>query len=193
MYHNLRTYIENFVNVSEEGFNLFTNKIELVQLQKNEFWVKEGNISQKVAFLNKGLIRHFYLVDGNERTEKFYFEQNWLGDYGSFLSKTHSLRNYQALEKSELFVLSFDDLQIFYAEVPAIEKFGRLYAEQLLIELHHRNTSFLLDSAEQKYKKLVTEFPELIQRVPQYLIAQYLGIKPETLSRIRKRLIDLGQ
>ncbi len=193
MYQELKQHLKKFITISENDFNLFINKAKLVQLDKNEPWVLEGRISQSFGFVNSGLLRHFYIDNGNEKTEKFYTSQSWLGDYPSFLSNTPSLRNYVAIEKSELLVLSFNDLQKFYATVPSIEKFGRLYAEQLIIESYNRNRSFLLDSAEKKYTKFINEYPELTQKIPQYLIAQYLGVKPETLSRIRKKFLDIGQ
>ena len=189
MYENLKQHLLKFVEVSESDFNLFVSKSKLIHLEKNETWKVAGKVSQSFGFVSQGLLRHYYLDNGNEKTEKFYQEQSWLGDYSSFLSKTPSLRNYVALEKSELLVVCFKELQIFYATIPSIEKFGRLYAEQLLVEQHNRNRSFLLDSAEKKYLRFTEEFPELVQRVPQYLIAQYLGIKPETLSRVRRHLL----
>lgn len=187
MHQNLKRHIQEIVKVSESELNYFISKTKLVQLEKNETWKSEGEISQELAYVNSGLLRHFYVDNGNEKTEKFYTEQIWFGDLGSFLSKTPSLRNYVAIEKSELIVLSFSELQSLYLKIPIMERFGRLYAEQLLIEQLNRNRSFLLDSAKTKYTKFKVDFPELSQRIPQYLIAQYLGIKPETLSRIRKK------
>ena len=188
MFEKLKEHLKKYVNVTEENLSLFTSKVKIVKLNVNDYWNLEGKISTHFAFVNKGLLRHFYNDDGNEKTEKFYFEQSWIGHYSSYLSKIPSRRNFQALESSELFVVSFNDLQLFYKEVPSIERFGRLYAEQLLVEAHIRNTSFLVDSAEERYLELFTQSPELFGRVPQYYIAQYLGIKPESLSRIRRRL-----
>ena len=125
--------------------------------------------------------------NGDEKTEKFYQEGSWVGDYGSFLFNTLSLRNYAAIEKSELFVLSFSEIQNLIPKIPVMERFGRLNAEKLLLEQMNRNRSFLLDDAKTRYVKFKLDFPELQQIIPQYLIAQYLSIKPETLSRIRKK------
>ena len=97
------------------------------------------------------------------------------------------LRNYVAIEKSELFVFSFSEIQNLIPKIPVMEIFGRLNAEKLLLEQMNRNRSFLLDDAKRRYVKFKLDFPELQQIIPQYLIAQYLSIKPETLSRIRKK------
>lgn len=98
----------------------------------------------------------------------------------------------QALSDCELLVIAFADLQQLYEEVPAVERFARIIAEQKLIELHERTAGFLLDSAEERYAKLLQQKPNIHARVPLYLIAQYLGIKAESLSRIRRRMSDLS-
>ena len=189
MYPKLKEHFQKFVEITEADYRFIFNKIKSVHLKKNEIWKSEGRISQQFAFLNTGLMRHFYTDNGNEKTEKFYLEKSWVGDLASFLSQTPSLRNFVAIEKSELLVINFNELENFYNKSPSLERFGRKYAEQLLIDQQNRSRSFLLDSAKTKYINLMNGFPELIQRVPQYLIAQYLGIKPETLSRIRRDLL----
>lgn len=193
MYQNLKRHIKEVVNVSESDFNLFISKTKRLQLEKNETWKSEGKISQELAFVNSGLLRHFYIDNGDEKTEKSYQEGSWFGDFGSFSSNTPSLRNYVAIEKSELFVLSFSEIQNLLPKIPVMEIFGRLNAEKLLLEQMNRNRSFLMDDAKTRYAKFKLDFPELQQRIPQYIIAQFLSIKPETLSRIRKKLIDIGQ
>ena len=186
MYKNLKRDLQAAISINEAEFNTVINKTKCIQLEKNETWKPEGKISQELAYVNKGLLRHFYMDNGNEKTEKFYIERSWIGDIGSFLSKTPSLRNYIAIEKTELVVLSFSELQNLYNSFPRMERFGRLYVENLLIEQQNRSRSFKLDSAETRYAKFMVEFPTLQQRIPQYLIAQYIGITSESLSRIRK-------
>jgi len=153
MYQKLKRHIQGVINASDSEFDYFISKTKLVSLEKNEIWKSEGKISQELTYVHSGLLRHFYMDDGKEKTEKFYMEGSWFGNFGSFLAQTPSLRNYAAIEKSELSVLSFS-----------------------------------VDSAKTRYIKFKADFPELPQRVPQYLIAQYLGVKPETLSRIRKEI-----
>jgi len=188
MYQTLKLQMQEVINASESEFKYFISKTKRVSLEKNETWKSEGEISQELAYVNSGLIRHFFIDDGNEKTEKFYMEGSWFGDIGSFLSKIPSTRNYVAIEKSELLVLSFREVEKLYLKFPKMERFGRLYLQQMLIEQLNRNRSFLVDSAKTRYIKFKADFPELPQRVPQYLIAQYLGVKPETLSRIRKEI-----
>jgi len=188
MYQKLKRHIQGVINASDSEFDYFISKTKLVSLEKNEIWKSEGKISQELTYVHSGLLRHFYMDDGKEKTEKFYMEGSWFGNFGSFLAQTPSLRNYAAIEKSELSVLSFSELNKLYLKFPKMERFGRLYLQQILIYQQNRSRSLMLDSAKTRYIKFKADFPELPQRVPQYLIAQYLGVKPETLSRIRKEI-----
>jgi len=138
-------------------------------------------------FINQGILRQYHLKDGNEFTEDFFSENDFVGNYISYLKKSLSTSNIQALEDCELFVITFDDLQKTYNEIPTVDRFGRLIAEKKLIEFHDKTTSLLMDSPEERYYKLLEEKPDLHSRIKQYYIAQYLGIQPESLSRIRKR------
>lgn len=171
----------------QEEFDLFARHLSLVVLKKNEIWEKEGDTGQLMGFINKGILRQYYIKEELEFTEQFFSEGDFIGNYVSYLKKEPSRTNIQALEPCELLVISFDKLQELYDQVPAIDRFGRLTAEQILVKIHDRNTSFLMDSPEQRYDNLIEEKPELLSRVPQYYIAQYLGIRAESLSRIRKR------
>ena len=187
IYQNFINTLSQVVKVKPDDFNLFSKKLSLVHLKKNEVWEKEGRIGQYLGFINKGILRQYHLKDGQEFTEDFFSENDFIGNYISYLKQEPSTLNIQALEDCELFVITFEDLQKFYDEIPTVDRFGRLIAERKLIEYHDKTTSFLLDSPEERYYKLIQQKPDLHSRVKQYYIAQYLGIRPESLSRIRKR------
>ena len=187
IYQNFINTLSQVVKVNPDDFKLFSKKLSSVNLKKNEIWEKEGRIGQYLGFINKGILRQYHLKDGQEFTEDFFSENDFIGNYISYLKQEPSTLNIQALEDCELFVITFDDLQKFYDEIPTVDRFGRLIAEKKLIEFHDKTTSFLLDSPEERYYKLIQQKPDLHSRVKQYYIAQYLGIRPESLSRIRKR------
>lgn len=187
IHQNFYNLLKQFVKFSQEDFNLFSKKLSVVHLEKNEIWEKEGRVGKYLGFINKGILRQYHLKDGNEYTEDFFSENDFVGNYISYLKKTPSTSNIQALEKCELSIITFDDIQKSYDEIPVADRFGRLIAEQKLIEFHDKTTSFLMDSPEERYYKLIQQKPDLHARVKQYYIAQYLGIQPESLSRIRKR------
>lgn len=136
------------------------------------------------------MLRQYYLKDGNEFTDCFHVEQEFIGNYISYLSKEPSKTITVALEPCELLVIPFAKLEELYKIIPLVEEFSKNIGEQKLFELNKRNSSLLMDSPEERYYKLMKEKPSLHSRVPQYLIAQYLGIRPESLSRIRKRHIS---
>ena len=93
MYQKLKLHIQGVINASDSEFDYFISKTKRVSLEKDEIWKSEGKISQELAYINSGLLRHFYMDDGKEKTEKFYMEGNWFGDFGSYLAQTPSLRN----------------------------------------------------------------------------------------------------
>lgn len=130
----------------------------------------------------------YYAVDDREHVAGFFIEDTTFSDYQSFLTRQPSRMYIQALEDTEVIDISYDAAQYLYRHVPEAEKLGRLLAEYLFILLSNRNSSLLLDTPEERYKKLVAQRPYLFQRVPKYMIASYLGITPEVLSRIRARL-----
>ena len=129
-------------------------------------------------------------MDGEEITGQFFFENGWYTDYESFLLQKPSKQNIDALEPTELILLSKSDLFNLYITIPKFEKFGRIMAENAFMGLRNRTELLTQQSAEERYLKLVKERPKVIERVPQHYIASYLGIKPPSLSRIRKRIMS---
>jgi len=130
----------------------------------------------------------FYPDDGKEISLAFVCENMYFGDYASFLSHKSAVINIDALEDCELINLSFDDMQAIYQSNPIFQIFGRKLAENLFIELSRKTNELLVMSAEERYLYLMRNEPYIIQRVPQYMIASYIGISPEHLSRIRRNL-----
>ena len=116
-------------------------------------------------------------------------EREFITDYGSFLNGSPADKDIICLEDSELLILGYQSLQELYELNPVFERAGRLVAEMLFLNWQQRVKSLLLDDAETRYRKLIENRPELPQRIPQYLVAQYLGISPETLSRIRRKTL----
>lgn len=178
------------VSFRQKELELFTRNLSVKTLKKNEIWEDRDRISKYMGFVNSGILRQYYLKDGNEFTDYFHVESEFIGNYISYLSKEPSNTITVALEPCELLVMSFSELEKFYKIMPVAEQFSKIIGEKKLFELNKRNASLLLDSPEERYNKLVEQKPNLIKRVPQYMIAQYLGIRPESLSRIRKRRIS---
>jgi CRP-like cAMP-binding protein len=158
------------------------------QLNKGEFYIQPGEVENYVSFINSGGLKASYLHEEKEVIIDLVFENNYFSEYQSFLTQSPCKSCIQALEDTELIKLSYQDVQRFYEIYPTLQKFGRLIAEYLFTSISGRTSSLLLETAEARYKKIVDRNPKLLQRVPQYMIASYIGVTPEALSRIRKRI-----
>jgi CRP-like cAMP-binding protein len=140
-------------------------------------------------FLEKGLVRYYSANDGEEQTNYFNKEGEWVCDYPAFLPQTPSAVSIQALEDTATCAISYNDLQAFYQEVEHGERFGRLGIEQVFVNVIRQITSIYTDKPEVRYEKFMQAYFDIAQRIPQYYIASYVGVKPQSLSRIRKRLL----
>jgi CRP-like cAMP-binding protein len=151
--------------------------------------LEEGQVCRHLFFIEKGLVRYYLSNNGEEQTNYFNKEGEWVCDYPSFLPKVPTTVNIQTLENTIAWVISHDDLQKFYQEVRHGERFGRLGIEQVFINVIRQVTSLYTDKPQVRYQKFMQAYFDIAQRIPQYYIASYVGVKPQSLSRIRKRLV----
>ncbi|MBD1210755.1 MAG: Crp/Fnr family transcriptional regulator [Ignavibacteria bacterium] len=185
--------IQEFMNrfgVSKEALDLFCSKLTERNLAKKDYFVRQGETCRHITFIHKGLMRLFYDVEGEEHVRQFHFENSFCSEYQSFLTQKPAQMSLQALEDTTLLIMSHRDMHDLFAQSKEIEQLGRILAEQAFIFVSQRFASMLLESPETRYQRLVQERPKVMQRVPQYMIASYLGITPQALSRIRKRLSE---
>ena len=199
MFEQIKAYYKNLIpHLREEEWLALEQRLIVQNLRKGQFLTRQGEISRTVSFINKGLVRMFYVSDGKEVCTGFIPENNYISCYSSFLTQTPSVENIDALEECELINLTFDDMQYLYSTYPVYEIFGRKIAEMLFIFVSNQITRLLALSPEERYLSILKYEPMVIQRVPQYMIASFIGITPEHLSRIRKKmssnnLIDKNQ
>ena len=183
----LRTMLEALVPLTSADYAAFAAALQPVTLNKKALLLREGEVCRHVAFVERGGLRYFYTVDGEERTGQFFFEGSWYADYDSFLDQKPARQCIEAVEPARLWLLARTDLYRLYEERPVFERFGRLMAEQAYRGSKARSASLLNQTPTERYEQLVRDRPDLVQRVSQRLLATYLGIKPESLSRIRGR------
>lgn len=156
--------------------------------ERGEVILGAGQVENYVYYLDKGLVRMYYNQEGKERITSFFLEDEMFSGYESFLSKEPITYSIEAVEPTVLIALQREDVQNLYNTHPEMDRFGRLIAEYLYIFITDMNRSLATMSAEDRYLRMIKNRSAVLQRVPQYMIASYLGVTPEALSRIRKRM-----
>lgn len=184
----LKAVIQAMVSSTEEEMEMFLKCFTLKTYKRKEVVIEDGQVCRYIWFLNKGLARDFYYRNQAEHTSDFYIENAFLTNYESFLTRKPSKGSIDALEDCEMLMISYDSLQKLYNESKVWEKTGRIIAERLFLGAKKRKDDLIANTPELLYLYLLQERPQVIQRVPQYYIASFLGITPEHLSRIRKKL-----
>jgi CRP-like cAMP-binding protein len=187
--NQVRQFYEKFIPLSNEEWALLEPNFRMLRLSKGEKLHSEGDSCSDVTFVNKGLMKCYHFIDGKEYIEAFFSQNEYCSDYSSFLLREPGKLYIEALEECELVLLDYNTVQMLYDKVKNFQKFGRLMAEFLFTQISIRNNALLFETPETRYKKFSKNRPDLLQRVPQYMIASYLGVTPEALSRIRKRLL----
>ncbi len=180
--------IMSVISLSSDEKNLISKLFYTKEVKRNEYFLQEGQVCRQVGFITQGLMRYFINDQGEEKTYAFGHENCFVSNYESFVSQKPSAKNIQALENIRLLTISYHDLQQFYQLVKEGERFGRIVMEGVFIEGLQEISSLYTDTAEQRYENFLQQYPFVVQRIPQYHIASYVGVKPQSLSRIRKRL-----
>jgi CRP-like cAMP-binding protein len=155
-------------------------------IQKGQYFVKAGRIADRIGFVNQGLLRSFYNIKGKETTTFFQLPGTLAAALASFLQMKPAFENIQAMEDSELIIIKRKDLLKLYKESWKWQQVGRVITESYYVIMEKRLISLQTMTAQERYRLFLQNYPELLNTVPLYYIASYLGISPETLSRIRK-------
>src|SRR5690554_2183079 len=189
MFEQLHKKINQVVNLNDEEFDFCKSLFIPKKLRKRQYLLQEGDVCKHTIFVEKGLLRS-YINDekGSEPILQFAFEGWWMADLYSFLTNEPSLYNIDALEDCELLMITQESWDTLLDHIPAMERFFRILIQNNLIATQRRLMGSMSETAEEKYVKLLQTFPECIQRVPQHMIASYLGITRETLSRTRSQM-----
>lgn len=178
-------FIMSLAPFSEIELNNAKDLFKILILQKNEFFVKAGHYSDRIAFVQSGLLRSFFTTKEKEVTTFFALHGSVCLDAHSFFGLKQSQESIQALMKSELLVINREDLYSLYEENWKWQQVGRLLVEKYFVASEERTIALQSQTAHELYEQFVAEFPDVVQMVPQHYIASYLGITPETLSRVR--------
>ena len=182
---NLTQYIQTTFGFTDNEVQKILECFSPKNLKKNDFFLKSGQYCQNVAFVAKGDFIYFQNVDGEEKICDFAFENDWVTYYKSLLGKIPSDMNIKALQDAEIYLLDFEKMKELSNDLPKVLQMRSMMAEQYFTKSAQRAANFTTLDAKGRYEALLNEIPHIHQRVPQYNIASYLGIKPQSLSRIR--------
>ena len=180
-------FIGQFTLLSEEGKEALSASLQRMELPKGHSLLRPGGICQYFYFIEQGLTRTYYIKDGKDVTDWLSAENSIAVSIISFLTRQPDVRGIELLEPSVLWALSYNDLENLYKKYHDIERLGRLLLGFGTIQIQQRFDDLHFATARQRYQKLVDANPSLLNRVPLGMIASYLGITQETLSRIRSR------
>lgn len=191
MFEVLFAKIEEKIKLNDAEKEICRSLFSPKKLRKRQYILQQEDICKNLVFVEKGMLRSYNVDEkGNEHILQFAPEGWWISDIYSFLTAEPSVYNIDALEDSELLLISNSALEQLYEQVPKFERYFRILTQANMIAMQRRLTSTLSSTTEEKYLRLLSAYPDLISRVPQHMIASYLGLTPETLSRVRKRIVS---
>jgi CRP/FNR family transcriptional regulator, anaerobic regulatory protein len=185
---NLVKHIQNYVHLTGSEIKRLKEETQVVSLKKKEFLLREAEICKSNYFVSEGCLRMYFIKEsGTEQITQFAIENWWISDYMSLIKQQASPFYIQAIEDSKIIQLDTAGSELLLKEVPPLERYFRLVMQQAYAASQFR-IKYLYDySREELYYHFSSQFPEFVQRVPQYMLASYLGFTPEYLSEIRKR------
>jgi len=184
----IRNYFEKIVTLSENDWGIFSSKLIKRDFSKNAVILKIGQKENYLSFIEKGIVRLCVPKDFDDITFGFGFAGNFISAYQYFLTQEPSTYQVEAISESVLWSVSYSDLQDIYATTAIGNTIGRLASEGLFITKSNREISLLTQSAEERYLSLIENDANLLQLIPLKYLASYIGITPQALSRIRKRI-----
>lgn len=189
----IRNNVESKIGkpLTEEEFDLFSGLLQPKTIAPKEILIHGGDRCSNLYFVEKGAL-YSYLTDnaGNTHVVQFALEDYWISDLYSFFSGKSALYTVEALEPCQLLVLDKTGFQTACDRLPKVERFFRILIQNAYVSAQYRIARAFSAEAEQRYCELVELNPDIVQRIPQFLIASYLGVKPQSLSRIRKKIFE---
>jgi CRP-like cAMP-binding protein len=189
MFEVLFSKVEEKITLNEAEKEICKSLFIPKKLRKRQYILQQDDICKNLIFVENGLLRSYNVDEkGNEHILQFAPEGWWIADVYSFFTSENSKYNIDAIEDSELLLITHAALESLYERVPKFERYFRILTQNNMIAMQKRVMSELSSTAEEKYLNLIAAYPNIVARVPQHMIASYLGLTPESLSRIRKRI-----
>ena len=190
MFELIRNNLSKYIHLTDEEFNFFTSHLKQKRLRKKQFLLEEGEICDHECFVNSGCLGQYYLDEkGQEHIVQFALADWWIGDQYSFVTGLPSPYFIDTLQDAQVLLIEKNNLEELYTAVPKFERFFRIAFQNAYVAMQRRIVSKLSEPAEKSYLDFINRYPNIEQAVPQHQVASYLGITPESLSRIRKQLL----
>ena len=187
----LLIYINKFINLTVEEETILLSKIVNRNYLKDQYIAQQGDICKSVNFIISGCTKTFYMdLDGQEHIVMFSIEDWWTSDLGSFITQTPADFNVQCIENTQLIQFTYDNLEELYKEIPKLERLFRKIVERAFTASQKRIIRNFSLTAKERYQIFKKDKPKIDQRVPQYMIASYLGVTKEFLSKIKSQIIQ---
>jgi CRP-like cAMP-binding protein len=186
----MKEYLKSFNLLTEDEIEMFLSKAEVNNLERGEYFIREGAICNTVAFVESGILRSFYTTpEGEEMTYCISFQNSFMTAYSSYISGLPTIENIQAITPVRLLLLKKKDIEQISETSTNVLRFAKIMAENEYMELERRVFSYQRESARERYENLLLTRPEYIEQIPLKYLASYLGITPRHLSRLRAELI----
>lgn len=191
--HNARqliAYFRNIMPLTDEEAQAIADSVCTATYKKGDILLKEGQVATECYFVLNGCVRQYYLIDGEEKTSNFFTENEWIVPIASFIQKQPASYYLECAEDTVLVVGNEQREEEMYSTSRKFETISRMVLEKIIIEQQALQARYVTDTPEQRYLHLLERNAGLVQRVPLYQLASYIGVKAESLSRIRKRIAD---
>lgn len=188
MKDKLISYISEFVKLDKKEIDAISSQIQVKAYEKGAILLKEGMIARVSYFNLKGCVRLYYLIDGEEKTTFFYTENQFITSIRSFTTNTPANHYLECVEDCILAIIPYEIEKKLLESFPKLEAFARINLENELANYQEMLSTYVMANPEQRYLNLLKKSPDLLQRVPLYQLASYIGVKAESLSRIRNRI-----
>lgn len=189
MHPALLSYLNAITALSASEIDYLSEAFKPLHLKKGDFFQKQGQVNRYVGFLVSGLLRYFVIKKDEEATFEFTPEFQFVADYQSFNSRKPGIQNIQAIEDCYLFVIDYEHVQYVFRNFPNGNLLGRIIIENRFEIMVNQLLAIYLQSQEDRYNSFLQRYSELVQRIPLFMIASYVGVKPQSLSRIRSRAL----
>lgn len=185
----LKQFFQDSFSFSVNELDNILSLFKPVKLKKEDYFLSVGKLCHQVAYIEKGVLRiHYHNDKGEETTCHFALPGEFITSFSGFTAGTRSTENIQALSPTELLVIEKQDIEWLYKQYPLFQDFGRKSAEAVALMMEKRLSLFLNNTAEERYQYLLENRPVLFQTVPLQYLASYIGISPQHLSRLRKKI-----